>query len=68
MTADEIIAIVEDETGLRGITLDSTMDSLGVQSLEFLELLLRCNVPNEKATNINTVGDIVRAVCAETHA
>jgi acyl carrier protein len=62
MTQEQIIETVQSELGIDGITLDTTLDSLGVDSLGFMELMLKCEVPREKEVGIETVGDIVKAV------
>jgi|HubBroStandDraft_6_1064221.scaffolds.fasta_scaffold2102085_2 acyl carrier protein len=64
MTKDEIIKAVETETEIKGVTLATTMESLNLDSLSFMALMLKCNVPREKEVGINTVGDIVKAVSA----
>lgn len=63
MNTDEIIKIVEEESGISGVTLETTMDSLNLESLDFMALMLKCNVPRNAEIGINTVGDIVKAVC-----
>jgi acyl carrier protein len=63
MTKEEIIAAVEEQAGVP-VTLDTKLDTLKIDSLEFVELMALCGVPQEKEVGIETVGDIVKALCA----
>jgi acyl carrier protein len=61
----DIHKIIEVETG-QAVTDDTSLDSLDVDSLEFLQLLLQLGeatgkyVPDAKIAAIRTVGDLVR--------
>jgi acyl carrier protein len=61
MTQEEIIKAVEEQSGVSPVTLETTLDSIGIKSLDFVELMMKCNVPRLKEIGIETVGDIVRA-------
>lgn len=64
---EKIIALVEEETG-KQVTMDSDFDSLGVDSLEFVDLILKAQqlsgkvITDAEVAKINTVGDLVSAV------
>lgn len=64
---EKIIALVEEETG-KQVTMESDFDSLGMDSLEFVDLILKAQQLSGKAitdaevAKINTVGDLVSAV------
>lgn len=62
MTSAEIIKLVEEETGIKGVTEATTLDTL--DSLAFIDLMVKCGVPRDKETGMETVGDIIKAVCA----
>jgi acyl carrier protein len=67
MTQEEIIKIIREEMDLGpevSVTPDTTLESLGVDSAEFVDIVVKCGVPEEKEVGIETVGDIVKAVCA----
>lgn len=65
MTSEQVCAVIERETG-QAVTEETPMDSLGVDSLEFIDLLLTLedesgkNVPFEKAAELKTVGNLAR--------
>jgi acyl carrier protein len=66
---DKVLAIVAQETGADPETLqDGTeIDSLGMDSLEFIHLMLEirdqlADIPDSALPAIVTVGDLVRAV------
>lgn len=64
---EEIIALVEEETG-KEVTADTLLDSLDIESLDFLDLLLTIQekfgviIPDSVVAKINNVGDMVKAV------
>jgi acyl carrier protein len=62
MIVPDIITFVECESG-KLVTRETRLDSLGLDSLEFLNLMLLCGVPDEKVAALETVGDICDAVC-----
>ena len=57
----DTIVIVERETGIK-VTPDTPLDALGLDSLEFLDLLLTLDVPVEKSMDLHTVGDLIREI------
>jgi acyl carrier protein len=63
VTQQEIIQAVESQAAV-SVTLETKLDSLNLDSLEFVELMTLCGVPQEKEVGIETVGDIVKAVLA----
>lgn len=54
-----ILEKIKAETGL-DVTDDTSVDSLGLDSLELVQLLLDLDIPIEKAGEMNTVADLVR--------
>lgn len=62
MTSEQIFAIVREETGEKELALATTLESLGLDSLGFIDLMAKCGVPQEKEIGIETVGDIVKAL------
>lgn len=61
MTIEEVIKAVEDETGKPVLPITELKDVVG-DSLDFLALMLRLNVPEEKVAGIDTVQDLYQAV------
>lgn len=65
---DRLIQLIEQETAKSGITLSTTLDDLGIDSLEFIQLLQTIEtegigrVPDSKIAHIETVGDLVKAL------
>lgn len=65
--AQRVIDVVEGETGRTDITVETRIDSLGMDSLDFLEFI-QCireeigPVTTNQMVNAETVGDIIRAV------
>lgn len=60
MTIEEVILAVEDETGQK-VTPATELKDLGLDSLEFLDLMVRLNIPDALVPNINTVQDLQAA-------
>jgi acyl carrier protein len=58
----DVCAVIEQETGQR-VTPETRLDAMGLDSLDFLNLMVACSVPDEKVADLNTVGDIIHAVC-----
>jgi acyl carrier protein len=66
---DQLLALVADEVGgPHNITLATRIDALGVDSLEFLSLMQAIEkkfgkeIPSAKFADIDTVGDILKAM------
>ncbi len=65
---DKILEIIERETDYRA-EMATQLDALGADSLEFMNLLLEIenetgkSVPAEKIGGLNTVADLVEALC-----
>lgn len=64
MTTDEVMKIVEAETG-HLISLDMQVKDLGLDSLEFLELMLQLSIPDASVPYIETVRDLCRVATAQ---
>jgi len=62
MTIEQVIQVVEDETGQK-VTGASELKDLGMDSLEFLELIVKLNIPDAAVPAINTVQDLQEATC-----
>ena len=70
MTFEKIRGIIMDQVGVdeAEVTLESTFDELGVDSLGIFEIVMaleeefEIEIPNEDAENIKTVGDAVKYV------
>jgi acyl carrier protein len=57
----DVCRVVEDETG-QSVEWDTRIDSLGLDSLDFLNLMVVCGVPDDKVAGLETVGDIADAI------
>lgn len=57
MTIQEVMEIVEDETGER-VTPETKLDSLGMDSLDFLALMTRLDIPDVAVPQVETVLDL----------
>lgn len=55
----DVIREVEDHTGKTGLTAQTRLDSLGMDSLDFLELMVKLNIPDDRVASMNVVGDLV---------
>jgi acyl carrier protein len=65
MTIEEVLAVVSEETGQR-VNQDTELKDLGLDSLEFLELILsvstKCGeIADSAVPSINTVNDLYLA-------
>lgn len=61
MTIEEVMAIVEDETG-KQVRPETEIKDLGMDSLDFLNLLVRVgNIPDAVVPQINRVSDLYLA-------
>jgi len=56
MTIEQVIEIVK-EVSPHPVTEDSRLDGLGLDSLEFLDLMVRLNIP-DASISYNTVHDL----------
>lgn len=62
MTIEDVMAIVEDETG-KQVRPETEIKDLGMDSLDFLNLLVRLgNIPEAVVPRINRVSDLYLAV------
>jgi acyl carrier protein len=69
-TLEKVIAVIFSETGTDGITRDTRLDSLGLDSLEFVCLMKEiqetvADVPDAEWARMETVGEIAEA-CDKT--
>jgi len=55
-----VCEIIEQETGQK-VDFSTPIDDLQVDSLEFLYLLIKLDVPADNIIEFHTVGDLVRA-------
>jgi acyl carrier protein len=61
MTLVEVLEIVKEHTG-EDVTPETELSSLGMDSLDFLDLLIRVgNVPDQLVPRLNTVNDLYLA-------
>ena len=61
MTIEEVIAIVDDETGKK-VAADTKLSTLGMDSLDFLSLIVRVGgIPDDVVPRIDTVNDLYLA-------
>lgn len=56
----DVCAVIEQETGQK-VDEFTAIDSLEVDSLELLELLITLGIPNEHIGSLHTVGDLIKA-------
>jgi acyl carrier protein len=66
---EKFLQLVRAETGVADATLDTRIDALGIDSLDFQELLLTIReqlgpIPTKRAVDANTLGDLYAAVGA----
>lgn len=61
MTMDHVLCEIEEETGQKA-TPESKIADLVQDSLEFVSLMARLNVPEESVPAIETVADLFAAV------
>jgi acyl carrier protein len=57
MTIEQVIETVEEHSGVK-VTGETKLSDLGLDSLEFLELMVALNVPDERVPYIDTVQDL----------
>lgn len=62
-----ILEVIKQETG-KSVDIDDDIDSLGIDSLEFVALIQTiekeydCSIPDSEFARINTVRDIVERI------
>lgn len=61
MTLEEVMDIVEDEID-QPVTPETKLDTLGMDSLEFLALLTRLNIPDIAVVHLDTVRNLHEAL------
>lgn len=61
MTLEEVMDIVEDETD-QPVTAETKLDTLGMDSLDFLALLTRLNIPDIAVVHLDTVRNLHEAL------
>ncbi len=54
------LEVIERETG-QTVTEDTLLEDLAIDSLEFLELLVALDIPNDNSSTFKTIGDLVKA-------
>jgi acyl carrier protein len=59
MSSITVREIIERETG-KAAAPETSLDSLGLDSLELLELLVELNIPSERVIDMETVADLIR--------
>lgn len=60
MTIEKVIAVVEEQTGQK-VNAETELSDLGLDSLEFLSLLVEIGIPDAVAPRIHTVNDLFLA-------
>lgn len=68
-STEQLLILVEEETGREGVTLSTELDSLDMDSLDFLCLMRAVcdrigNIPEVDWVKFETVGDIAKAITA----
>jgi acyl carrier protein len=64
---EKVLSVVSRETGVGELTAETSIDSLGIDSLEFVSLLLEIekelgkNSDDEKVSGVETIGDLIKA-------
>jgi acyl carrier protein len=62
---NKILSIVEEEAQQSGLTLETRFDELALDSLEFVEVMVRVtaecgvDIPDEDWAKLETIGDLV---------
>ena len=59
MTIEQVIAKLETETGCH-VDKDTQLKDIIVDSLEFLDLMVSFNIPDECVPDVNMVSDLQR--------
>jgi acyl carrier protein len=57
MTLVEVLEIVKEHTG-ETVTPETQLSSLGMDSLDFLDLMVAFSIPDVLVPSMNTVGDL----------
>jgi acyl carrier protein len=61
-TSDGFLKLISEETGAANVTVETKLEDLGIDSLDFIDLMLKLNVPDAKIAGLETVGDILKAI------
>lgn len=65
MTIEDVLEVVASETGQK-VYQDTELKDLGLDSLEFLDLLIRVgNIPDAVVPQLNTVNDLYLAASGQ---
>jgi acyl carrier protein len=61
---ERLIELVGEETGNKNVTAETRLEDLGIDSLDFVDLMMRIEqkfkpIPKEKWGSLDTVGDIL---------
>jgi acyl carrier protein len=57
MTLEDVISKVSEHAGMT-VTADTEVSKLGLDSLEFLDMVVDLEIPDGKLVDINTVRDL----------
>lgn len=66
-TLERVLSVISRETGAGQLTVETSIDSLGLDSLEFVSLLLEIekelgkNPDEDKVSGVETIGDLIKA-------
>ncbi len=60
MTIEQVCGFVEEQTGIP-VTAETQLNDLAMDSLEFLELMVKLNIPDAAVPSLNTVQDLQAA-------
>jgi acyl carrier protein len=66
-STDLLIELIAEETGRPDVEYTTKLEDLGIDSLDFVDLMMRIEqrfkaIPKEKWGELDTVGDIARAL------
>lgn len=59
MTLSELIKVIKEETCVVDIDSTTKIADLGIDSLEFIELMLMLQIPEERWEKVETVEDLL---------
>lgn len=66
--AFRVLQIISEETGAKALTPDTSFDELGLDSLEFVDLMIKVStdtgvdIPVAKFAELNSVADLIRFI------